>query len=90
MRNAASYMGQIREEVSRRMGRQTIEVGWDYEVPLDEVEVFRSERARELECYYGVDAESLTDLEVARYMVRSSHPSTRYLKNEQHDLVFHD
>lgn len=72
------------------MGRQTIEVGWDYEVPLDEVEMFRSERARELESYYGVSAESLTDREVARYMVRISHPSTRYLKSGQTELVFHD
>jgi len=72
------------------MDGQTIEVGWDYEVPLDEIEVFRSERARELEGYYGVPVRSLTDREVARYMVLSSHPSTRDLKNEQNERVFHD
>jgi len=72
------------------MNRHTIEVGWDYEVPVDEVAMFRDLRAHDLEGYYGVPVEKLTDSDVAKYMVRISHPSPRYLKAGQTDLVFHD
>lgn len=72
------------------MDRHTIEVGWEYEVPVDEVEMFRNTQAHELEDYYGVPVKNLSDYEVAKYMVRISHPSPRYLKAGQADLVFHD
>jgi len=62
------------------MGRHTIEVGWEHEVPVDEVELFREQSAHELEEHYGAPVRELSDHDVAKYMVRISHPSPRYLK----------
>jgi hypothetical protein len=62
------------------MNPRTIEVGWEYEVPVDEIQQFRDTRAAELESYYGTPASELSDFEVAKYMVRITHPSPRYLK----------
>lgn len=70
------------------MNRRTIEVGWDYEVPGDEVEQFRDTRSAELEGYYGSPVRTLSDNDIAKYMVRISHPSPRYLKAGHTDLVF--
>lgn len=70
------------------MNPHTIAVGWDYEVPLDEVRQFRDTRAYELEGYYGAPVRTLSDHDVAKYMVRISHPSPRYLKAGLPDLVF--
>ncbi|MFZ5815146.1 MAG: hypothetical protein ACOY93_07560 [Bacillota bacterium] len=62
------------------MNPRTIEVGWEHEVPVDEVRQFRDTRTEELEAHYGVPVQQLTDMDVAKYMVRISHPSPRYLK----------
>lgn len=70
------------------MNPRTIEVGWEHEVPVDEVQQFRDTRPAELEGYYGAPVRKLSDYEVARYMVRISHPSPRYLKAGLPDLVF--
>ncbi len=59
---------------------KSVSVGWEYEVPAEEVQEARDSRRAELESYYGAAAESLTDLEVARYLVRMAHPTARYLR----------
>lgn len=71
------------------MVRRTIEVDWEHEVPADEVQHFRDTRAPELEGYYGRSIHNLSDCDIAKYMVRLSHPSPRYLKAGLTDLVFH-
>jgi hypothetical protein len=58
----------------------TISVGWEYEVPLEEIQSARQSLRTELEAYFHSDPESLTDAEVARFVVRSSHPTGRYLR----------
>lgn len=70
------------------MDRHTIEVGWEHEVPGDEVLQFRDIRSAELEGYYGTSIRNISDLEVAKYMVRLSFGSSRYLKVGLPDLVF--
>lgn len=67
---------------------RTIPVGWEHEVPVDEVQHFRNTRTEELEGYFGAPLRSLSDTDVARYMVRISHPSPRYLKAGVTNLVF--
>ncbi len=62
------------------MDRRTIPVGWEHEVPVEEVEMFREQNGVQLEHHFGTPACNLTDSEVARYMVKISHPSPRYLK----------
>lgn len=56
-----------------------IEVGWEYEVPLAEVVEARDALTHELESYYHVSVRELTDKDVARFLVRRSHPGSRYL-----------
>lgn len=58
----------------------SVAVGWEYEVPMEEVMHARAHSRAELEGYYGAEAGSLTDQEVARYLVRSTHPTGRYLR----------
>lgn len=70
------------------MNPHTIEVDWEHAVPVDEVRQFRDTHAAELEGYYGAGVRTLSDYAVARYMVRISHPSPRYLKAGMADLVF--
>lgn len=60
--------------------RRTIAVGWEHEVPLEDVQSARSTRAAELERFFQVAADTLTDREVAQYLVRVTHPSTHYLR----------
>lgn len=57
----------------------SVAVGWEYEVPVEEIEQARDNSRAELESYYGATVDSLTDLEVARYLVRTAHPTGRYL-----------
>ncbi len=58
---------------------QMIQVGWEYEVPLDHVHDARVELADRLEAYYHAAVHALTDLDVARYLVRTAEPPQRYL-----------
>jgi hypothetical protein len=59
---------------------QVIEVGWEYEVPLTDVIEARNSLAAELEAYYHAPVADLTDKDVARLLVRRSHPTTRYVR----------
>lgn len=70
------------------MNPETVEVGWEHEVPLAEVRQFRDVRTAELEGYYGAPVRTLSDFDIAKYMVRISHPSSRYLKTGMTNLVF--
>lgn len=57
-------------------------MGWEFEVPLTDVEEARLGQARELEAFYRAPVELLSDEEVARYLVRRAAPSARYLRPE--------
>lgn len=58
---------------------KSVAVGWEFEVPLEEVREARESHQAELEAHYGAAVESLTDLEIARHLVRIAHPTGRYL-----------
>lgn len=58
----------------------TIAVGWEFEVPLSEVAEARVSLERELEAHYHAPVAALTDLDVARYLVRTAQPVQRYLR----------
>lgn len=57
-----------------------VPVGWEFEVPLTEVEEARLSQARELEAFYRTPVDLLSDEDVARYLVRKAAPSARYLR----------
>lgn len=70
------------------MSVHTISVGWEYEVPLEEIQSARMSLRTELEAYYHADPDGLTDAEVARFVVRSSHPTGRYLRSDVFGLGY--
>lgn len=70
------------------MSGPTISVGWEYEVPFEEVQSARQSLRAELKAYFNTDPEDLTDVEVARFVVRSSHPTGRYLRPDVSGLGF--
>lgn len=59
---------------------QMIPVGWEFEVPVWEIEEARLSLAGELEGFYHTPVAQLTDLDVARYLVRTATPRQRYLR----------
>lgn len=61
-------------------GIRAIAVGWEHEVPIDEVQVARDNRRAELEAFFHMPVDKLTDADVARFIVRSAHPTARYLR----------
>lgn len=67
---------------------QSVAVGWEYEVPLEEVLAAREHDRAQLEGFYHAAVESLTDCDVARYILRAAHPTSRYLRPEVGDLGF--
>lgn len=67
---------------------KTVAVGWEYEVPFEEVQTFRQTNRAELEQYYNAAETTLPDADVARYMVRTAHPTTRYLRSDVTGLGF--
>lgn len=61
---------------------RTIAVGWEYEVPADDVEAAREADRAGLEAYFHTPAELLSGEDIARYLVRTAHPTTRYLRSD--------
>ncbi|MFO7173585.1 MAG: hypothetical protein DIU70_011595 [Bacillota bacterium] len=55
-----------------------IEVDWEHVVPLADVQEARISLAEELAAYYHAPVDELTDLDVARYLVRVQ--GLRYLR----------
>jgi hypothetical protein len=60
---------------------RTVSVGWEYEVPVEEVQSARDFEREGLELYFGAPVETLSDKDVAQYLVRTAHPTTRYLRD---------
>lgn len=70
------------------MGSRTVPIGWEYEVPVEEILAARHDLRAELEAYFHADAASLTDLDIARFMVRHAHGTGRYLSPALGSLGF--
>lgn len=68
---------------------RTIAVGWEYEVPIEEVDAAREAQRAELQAFYQSAPESLTDEDVARFLVRTAHPTSRYLRPDVTGLGYH-
>lgn len=71
-----------------KSGYRTVAVGWEYEVPVEEIQAARSTLQEELESHFFTSVDSLTDTDVARFLVRTAHPTTRYLKPNSVELGF--
>lgn len=69
------------------MTAKVISIGWEYEVPIADVEAARVSLAKELEEFYHAPAHELTNRDVARFLVRLHHPATRYLRPQGALLV---